>query len=434
MLAILVLLAAPYDADVAARIVGSALAEGVAYRRLEELTDTIGPRLAGSTGDRLAVRWAFEKMKADGLAARLEPVRVPRWERGEERAWIVGGAGQRLAVTALGGSAPTPEGGLEAELVVVRSLEELTERVKGRIVLFDHSMPRGGGYGKFAKLRTEGPAAASKSGAAAALVRSLATSSMRSPHTGATDFTKAPPIPAAAVSVEDAQLLVRLAARGPVRVRLVLGCRTLPDAESHNVVGEVRGRDQPEEIVLFGAHLDSWDLGTGAIDDGAGVVMAMEVGRLIARSRPRRTVRIVLFANEENGLRGAQAYASAHAAALASHVAAIEADHGAGRALGVTAEGKFLEAWLPPLAALGVAQAISGGSRGGADLSPMKPARVPFVTVEQDGARYFDWHHSAADTFDKVDPVELAQATAAYAWVVFALAEAEETLPRVVAP
>ncbi|CAM3971344.1 M20/M25/M40 family metallo-hydrolase [Corallococcus sp. ZKHCc1 1396] len=431
----------------AARLMGAALTEGHAYARLAELTDGIGPRLSGSDGAEAAVQWALRAFKADGVKAWKEPVKVPHWVRGEERGEIVASERTRglpLALLALGGSAPTPPEGLTAEVVEVGSLEELAalgDKVKGRIVFFNHTMSEAVDYGRFAGLRGRGPAAAAKQGAVAALVRSLATASLRTPHTGSTRFDEGGPrLPAASVSVEDALTLHRMLQGGTVKVRLVLGCSELPDADSSNVVAEVRGREKPDEVVLLGAHLDSWDVGTGAHDDGAGVVMVMEAARLIAKlpQAPRRTVRVVLFMNEENGLRGGRAYAQAHAKELSKHVAALEMDSGGGPPLGVSVHAgpggeDLLRPWLPPLEGVGAATFMVGHATG-ADLSPMEPARVPFVGVRVDSSRYFDVHHSMADTLDKVDPQDLARSTAAVAWVAYALAEAPGVLARPTGP
>ena len=436
--------------DVPARLIEATRADRQALTRLADLTDTVGPRLTGSPGAAAAVDWALRAFRADGLEAWTEPVTVPSWRRGEERAELLAGGAvlrpQRLAVTALGNSPATAPQGVSAEVIEVRSLEQaaaLGEKARGRLVFFNHSMRVGGeGYGDTASLRTRGPATVARLGAAGALVRSLATASLRDPHTGMTSWDGAPTrIPAAAVSVEDAELLHRLLARGPVRVRLQLDCgpATPATVESANVVAEVRGRERPEEVVLIGAHLDSWDLGTGAVDDGAGVVMVMEALRQLARlpQPPRRTVRAVLFMNEENGTEGGRGYAGRHAADLPRHVAAIEADAGAGRPIGfsVTAgEGgvALLGRLAVPLAALGADGVRERG--GGTDIEPLQKAGVPVLGLWQETTRYFDWHHSAADTFDKVVPAELAAAAAALAAMTWQLAEAAETLPRQAAP
>jgi Zn-dependent M28 family amino/carboxypeptidase len=438
----------PAQLQLAERLVGPALTEGHAWQRLTELTDGIGPRLSGTEGAEAAVQWALRSFKADGVKAWLEPVKVPRWVRGEERAELLASErfrGRPLTVMALGGSGPTPPEGVTAEVVEVFSLDELAslgERVKGRIVLFNHSMEKPEDYGRFASLRSRGPSAAAKAGAVAALVRSLATASLSTPHTGATRFEEGvAPIPAASVTVEDALLLHRLlAGGGPVRVRLVLGCKDLPEVDSSNVVAEIRGREKPEEIVLISAHLDSWDVGSGAQDDGVGVVMVMEAARLLARQKPapRRTVRVVLFMNEENGLRGARAYAEAHAAELPRHVAALEMDAGGGRPMGVAfraGEGtmELVGPWLSPLVGLGAGTVVTQEA-GGADLTPLLPARVPFFGLRQDGSRYFDVHHTHADTLDKVDPEALAKTTAALSWLTYAMAEMPGTLARPAPP
>ncbi|AGC41441.1 M28D family peptidase [Myxococcus stipitatus DSM 14675] len=431
----------------AEKLVGPALTEGRAYARLAELTDGIGPRLSGSEGAAAAVQWALRSFKADGVKAWTEPVKVPRWVRGEERGEVLASPltrGHPLHLLALGGSPPTAPEGLTAEVVEVTSLEQLAalgESVKGKIVFFNHTMAVPADYGRFAGLRGRGPAVAAKAGAAGALVRSLATASLSTPHTGSTRFDDAGPrIPAASITTENAELLHRLLAKGAVRVKLVLGGSELPDADSHNVVAEIRGREKPQEIVLISAHLDSWDVGTGAHDDGAGVVMVMEAARLIAKlpQAPRRTVRVVLYMNEENGLAGGRAYAEAHAAEIPKHVAAMEMDSGGGRPVGVSlragAGGQaLLQPWMSPLVSLGAA-AFSSREAGGADISPLMPARVPFFGVEVDASRYFDVHHTHADTLDKVDPQDLARSTAATAWVTYAMAESPETLARPEAP
>jgi len=439
LLLALLLVAAAVPPDVARHLVGGALSDGVAYARLRDLTDTIGPRLSGSPGAEAAVQWALKKFQQDGLSVRLEPVKVPHWVRGEESGEILpapGIVGHRLALTALGNSVG---GTASAEVVEARSLAELSAlgpAARGKIVFFNHTMSKPDDYGRFVEMRSHGPSAAARVGAVAVLLRSLATASLRTPHTGMTSYdADAGQVPAAAVSTEDADLIDRLLQRGPVRVSLSLGCRMLPDADSANVVADVRGRERPDEVVLLGAHLDSWDLGTGANDDGAGVVMVMEAGRLIGslRQRPRRTVRVVLFMNEENGLAGGKAYAAAHRAELGKHVAGLEADSGAGRPLAIRLRagdgaGALLAPWIAPLESLGIQ--LEAGDAGGADLGPMDPASVPLVRVHTDGTHYFDIHHSAADTFDKIDPAELAKNAAATAMVAYALAEMPDVLPR----
>jgi hypothetical protein len=432
-------------AAAAARILDAEAASGQAFERLRHLTDRIGPRFSGTPGAEAAVRWTRERLADDGLEARTEPVLVPRWVRGEARADIVAPIERSMVVLALGGSEATPPGDVEAEVVAVESFDELRslgeEWVRGRIVLFDRAMVPSStaeAYGAAAVQRTRGAIEAARLGAVAALVRSVGTLAARLPHTGAMRYEDGVPrIPAAAVASEDADLIGRLLASGDaVKVRLRLGCRTLPDVLSANVVADLRGRELPEEIVLIGAHLDSWDVGQGAIDDGAGCAIVMESLRLLRSLGlvPRRTIRGVLFMNEENGLRGARAYAESHAHELGRHVAAIESDLGGARPLGFTAlTGAGGEDRLREITALlrGLgADAVTPGGQGGADLTPLRPARVPLLGLRQDAIRYFDWHHTEADTLDKVDPRELAQNAAAMAVVAYVLADMPETLPR----
>ena len=441
MLLALLLVAAPVSPDVAHTLVGGALSDGVAYSRLEELTDTIGPRLSGSPGAEAATKWALQKFQQDGLNARLEKVMVPHWVRGEERGEILpqpGIVGHPLALTALGDSVG---GDVTGEVLEARSLKEVAafgEKAKGKIIFFNNLMGTKGGYGEWVDLRTRGPAEAAKVGAVGVVMRSLATASFRSPHTGVTIYEKdGKQIPAAAIATEDAAQLHRLLQRGPVRVHLKLGCQMLPDAESANVVADVRGRELPDEVVLLGAHLDSWDLADGANDDGAGVVTVMEVGRLIKslKQAPRRTVRIVLYMNEENGSAGGKGYAAAHSSEFPKHVAAMEADSGAGKPTGIVLHAgpgggaALLQPWLTPLSALELP--VTDGDTGGADIGPLAMGGVPFAGVSVDGPpTYFDIHHSAADTFDKIDPEALGKQIAAFAVTAYGLAEMPERLPR----
>jgi hypothetical protein len=430
--------------DSADRVLEAALAaERASYDRLAWLTDRIGPRLSGSAGLENAVRWATARMEADGLdRVWTEEVMVPRWVRGRESGAIVAPVERPLAIVALGGSVGTPEGGVTAEVIEVASFEELRdagERVRGKVVLYNRPIlpeSREHGYGSAVGLRSRGAREAAKQGAVATLLRSLGTADFRLPHTGAMGYGEdnVPRIPAAAVAAEDAELIHRLLASGdPVRVRLDLGCETLPDVPSANVLADLRGRERPEEIVLIGAHLDSWDVGTGAIDDGAGVVIVMETMRLLRALdlRPRRTIRAVLFTNEENGLRGGIDYARRHAAE--SHVAAVETDSGgaAPRGFGVTAGPGGLErvaAVAARLSAIGAEEVTAGG--GGADIGPLRRAGVPVLGLRQDTTHYFDYHHTNADTLDKVKPADLARNVAAMALLAWSLAEMPEPLPR----
>lgn len=426
-------------------IIAEALKTPAGYERLRVLTDSIGKRLSGSPAEPKAVAWAKAQFEKDGIPVRLEPVMVPVWIRGEERCEIVAPIERSIVLLALGGSVGTPPEGITAPVVVVGSSEELqslgAEKVRGKIVLFDNPFVRTGDdfadYSRAVKHRGSGASEAAKLGAAAALVRSVATASLRTPHTGALKYEEgAPKIPAAAVTIEDAALLHRLADAGPeVRVHLLLGARSEPDREGSNVIAEIRGRERPDEVVLMVAHLDSWDVGQGAIDDGAGCAIVMEAMRLIASGpTPRRTLRAMLAANEENGLRGGRGYRDAHRKELDAHVAAIEIDSGAARPIGLSVtEGEGGVAALrdqlaAALAPIGVRRFREG--RGGADISPLEDYGIPLIGIELDGSHYFDWHHTEADTLDKVDPDELQLAVAAAAATAWTLADAPTTLPR----
>jgi hypothetical protein len=434
-------LAAPVPApEPQSRILGAALAGTGGFEIVEHLCDRVGPRLSGSPNLDQAIRFTSERLRSFDLdRVWTEPVSVPHWERGAFEAAITAPVSFPMVGLALGGSVPTPAGGVEAEVIEASTFEELTakgEAVRGKIVLWNRRMAVGNGmdgYGAVAPLRSRGPSAAAKLGAVASLVRSLGTADFRLPHTGAMRYeAEVPKIPAAAITAEDAERIHRLLQSGePVRVRLHMTPRTLPDAPSANVLAELRGRERPDEVVVIGAHLDSWDVGCGAVDDGAGVAIVMETMRLLRALdlRPRRTLRAVLFTNEENGLAGGKAYAKAHAEELARHVAAIEVDSGAGAPLGarVTAGPGAVPALaeiLRPLAALGAAEAGDGG--GGADISAMKPAGVPQVGFRQDTTHYFDVHHTEADTLDKIDRADLTRNAAAFAVLAYGVADADK--------
>ncbi|HEX5716005.1 MAG TPA: M20/M25/M40 family metallo-hydrolase [Thermoanaerobaculia bacterium] len=412
-----------------------------AYEIVRSLTLETGPRLAGSPGDRAGVEWGVRTMKELGFQnVRAEKVTVPHWQRGTESGEILSPWPQPVVLAALGGSVGTPEGGIEAEVVEVSDVAVLEgmdpAKVQGKIVFINKRMRRakdGSGYGEAVRGRGRGAILASRLGAAAVLIRSVGTDYYsRIPHTGAMQYEEGiPRIPAAALSNPDADTLQAQLASGkkPVVFRLKLGARYLPDAESANVIGEIPGREKPEEIVLLGCHLDSWDLGTGAVDDGAGCAIIMEAARRIGElpQRPRRTVRVVLFANEEFGLSGARAYAGKYAADLPRHILAGESDFGSGRVW--QADSRVAPESLPLfdevaklLAPIGVERG-DNQSGGGADLSPMAPARVPVVGLNQDGTDYFDWHHTANDTLDKIDPKDLDQNVAAWAALAYAVAE-----------
>jgi carboxypeptidase Q len=425
----------------------NAAARGAPAPLVQDLCDRIGPRPAGSENERKAIAWAVDKMKALGLQnVREEPVTVPHWVRGDEHAELLAPESHRLAITALGGSVETPEGGVEADVIEVPTLEAIEalspDDVRGKIIFVNAPMERTRseeGYARAVPVRTGTAVAAAKKGAAAAIIRSVATGNSRFPHTGYMRYDDGvPKIPVAALSVPDAMLLDRfIQAKKPVRVRLSFGGRTLPDEPSANVVGEVVGQEKPNDVVLIGAHLDSWDLGTGALDDGAGVAMVLETGNLIAHApeRPRRTVRVVLFSNEEFGLSGGRAYVETHQAELKDHVLAIESDFGAGGAYEVSylagpGAAKAMAELTAPLSPLGIGAAVKG-DRHGADLYPMRGAGVPMAEIVQDASTYFDYHHSADDTFDKIDPPTLAQATAVLATLTYAVSRSTHDLGRV---
>lgn len=423
----------------AASLRDAALQGTRAYDYVRSLTVEVGPRLAGSDGDRRGVEWGLRTMKELGFRnVRAEKVTVPHWVRGAESGEILTPYAQPVAVTALGGSVGTPEPGIEAEVIEVATLQDMDkltpEAAKGKIVFISNRMKRaqdGSGYGDAVSARGAGPVRAAKLGAAALLIRSIGTDDSRFPHTGSTRYEEGTPrIPAAALSNPDADLLAAQIATGkPVRFRLKLGARYLPETESANVIGEIPGREKPEEIVLLACHLDSWDLGTGALDDATGCGIVMEAGRRIGelKQRPRRTIRVVLYANEEFGLSGARAYAQAHAANLPRHIIAAESDFGTGRVWRI--ESRVAPEARPrveEIARLLEPLEIKLGDNeagGGADLIPLAPARVPVMSLSQDGTTYFDYHHTANDTLDKVDAKALDQNVAA--WVTFAYVAAE---------
>jgi carboxypeptidase Q len=433
----------------AQRIISAALAQNDAYRKLEELCIKIGHRLSGSAQLEKAIDWAIAEMKRDGHEnVRREKVMVPHWVRGRESVTLLEPRREELVMLGLGGSIATPPEGITAPVVVVSGkdeLEKIGEAARGKIVLFNNPMPpydleKGSGYGTAVQYRGRGATLASKQGAVACLVRSVTARSLRSPHTGAMRYAEDDvKIPAAAISTEDADTIARLcAAKIPVVVNLKMEGKTLPDAESANVVGELRGSTNPDEVVVIGGHIDSWDVGHGAHDDGGGCVMAMEAISVLRKLDliPRRTIRVVLWTNEENGLAGAKAYAKDHEAELPKHVAAIEADSGVFRPTGYSVECKDkdrearaaaqLEEIVPLLTTIGPMKVRVGHS--GADVGPMKEAGVMLMGHSVEGSTYFDYHHTLADTIDKIDPQLLSQNVAAMATVAYILADMPEPL------
>ena len=422
-----------------ARLIGEALGSTFAWDRLAVLTDTIGHRLSGSPALDRAIQWALAEMTRDGLEnVRAEKVMVPKWVRGQESAEIVEPAHHTMTMLGLGDSVGTKSEGVQGEVLVVNSFEELDARstsARGRIVLFNVPFTT---YGETVRFRSAGPSRAARHGAIAALVRAVGPAGLRTPHTGALQYSSdAPKIPAAAVSTEDADRLERMVARsGKVVVRLKMEAHFDGDVESANVVGEIRGREFPDEIVVVGGHLDSWDVGAGATDDGGGCVVTWEALRLMKKLnlRPRRTVRVVLFTNEENGGRGGQAYRDEHRAELSNHVMMLESDGGVFRPLGVGFTGSdaardTVKAIATLLSGIAADQVSAGG--GGADIGPsVQEAHIPAMSLDVDGSKYFLIHHTPADTIDKIDPVEMAKCAATVAVMAYVIADLPQRLAR----
>ncbi len=420
----------------AATLRDAALADDTGWKVVESLTTEVGPRLAGSEADARAVEWAkaqFAELGYDRVWT--EPVTFPKWERRSEHAEVLGASAQPLAITALGGS---PAGTLDAEVVRFADLAALEAApagsLAGKLAFVDYRMERardGSGYGPGGRVRSRGPSAAIRAGAVGFLMRSAGTDSHRNPHTGITRFDDGlAPVPAAALAVPDADQLARLLARGPVRLRLALDCGWDGEYTSQNVIGEITGRSLPGEVVLIGAHLDSWDLGTGAVDDGAGIGITMAAGKLIAGlgQRPARSIRVVAFANEEQGLHGGKAYAATHAGDVVRHQLVAESDFGAGRIYAFNtsapAHADAAEARIAAaLAPLGIERTDTGGP--GPDVGPIAARGAAWAWLGQDGSDYFDYHHTPDDTLDKIDPAALAQNTAAWVVMAYLAAEAE---------
>jgi hypothetical protein len=440
------LVAAPLQAAQPTRIADAALAraatlrdavlqDDTAWRVTESLTTEVGPRLAGSEADARAVDWAKAKFRALGYdKVWTEPVTFPKWVRRSEAAQVLGAHAQPLRVAALGGSAG---GTVEGEVVRfpdLAALEALPDgALAGKIAFVDYQMQArrdGGDYRNGGGIRGRGPSVAIRKGAAGFLMRSAGTDTSRAPHTGNTRYEAGlTPIPAAALATIDAAQLARLVALGPTRVRLALDCGWDGEYTSQNVIGEITGSRRPQEVVLIGGHLDSWDYGTGAIDDAAGIGITMAVGALLKPMRPARTIRVVAFANEEQGLWGGRAYADRHAGDVANHVIAAESDFGAGRIYGFDASARDLQpAALAQiqqvLAPLGI-EWMPGKGDPESDIGPMTQRGMAWAWLGHDGSGYFDLHHSAEDTLDKIDPKDLAQNTAAYAVFTWLAAQAE---------
>src|SRR3954466_6433149 len=422
-------------------IIARELQSSGAYETLSHITDDIGARLTGSRGAAKAGTWTTQPFGEWGIPVTNEPVMVPHWVRGREEARLIAPADHNIVLTAIGGSVATPAAGITADVIEVDSFDELktlgASKLRGKIVFYNNPMDMElvrthrafEAYRIAVAFRGAGASRAAEYGAKAVVIRSVGSASLRTPHTGALHYDpKQPKIPAAAMTAEDAMLVHRLLARGKrVRMHMLLTPKTLPDVSSANVIAEIRGSEKPDEIVLVGAHLDSWDLATGAIDDGSGVAMVMETMRLLKEMnvRPRRTIRAVLFMNEENGLRGGQQYAKDHG--KEKHIAAIETDAGGAAPTGFTTTLKGdalapLETRTKALAAVSPNR-LEIAEEAGADISPLTDGGVPGFGLVPEPLHYFDYHHTNADTLDKVDPKELAQYTAAIAALAWILAE-----------
>ena len=437
------------------RLQQAALSSDYAYRQVGHLANNIGPRLSGSAQAAKAVEYVANELKAIGCEVLLEKVMVPHWVRGEETAALVQFPGQapdttqKIVLCALGPSVATPANGITAEVIAVRNFDELNslprDKVAGKIVLFNYPFDKqiaaegraGEAYGEAVIYRSDGPSAAARQGAIACLIRSVGGADYRLPHTGHTNYANdAPKIPAGAVTAEDADLIADLARQGPVKMKLILTPQQLPDVESYNVIADIKGSAHPEQVIIVSGHLDSWDLGTGAIDDGAGVAVSMEVANLIQKLRlkPKRTIRVIAWMNEENGEAGSKQYAKDHEKEFSNHFAAMETDAGAGHPIGVNVKANAeVKKMFAPVAA--ILQESGAGilnlvEHCGADIEPLEKAGVPAFSPIQDSRFYFNYHHTAADTLDKIVPKELAENSAVVAVLAYALANMERGLPR----
>ena len=422
----------------AQRLIQAATNSLFGFTRLATMCDTFGPRFTGSKNLESAIDWCLAEMKNDGLQnVRGEEVIVPRWVRGNESVELLSPRRRKLPMLGLGGSVGTPPGGITADVLVVTGFNDLKNRVaeaKGRIVLFNVPFTE---YRETVIVRTQGAVHAARAGALASLIRSVGPFSMQTPHTGGMSYADGvKKIPHAALSLEDANMLSRMAARGePIRVRLKMEAHTLPDGISRNVIAEIPGREKPEEIVIVSGHIDSWDVGQGAMDDGGGCLAAWEAARLMFQLglRPKRTVRVVLWTNEENGIRGAMSYAKRHEAALAKHTLAIESDSGVFQpsGFGFLGSGRGMEIirgvgrLLDPIGSGNIAK----GCRG-ADVLKLVRGGVPVMHLEVDREKYFWFHHTDADTIDKLNPAEFNRCVAAMAVMAYVIADLPETLPR----
>lgn len=420
------------------QLISAATNSDFAYNRLALLCDKFGPRFSGTTNLEMSIDWILAEMKKDGLEnVHGEEVMVPHWVRGKESAELLSPRPQKMAMLGLGGSVATPPQGITAEVLVVKSFADLSNRVsaaKGKIVLFNEPFTK---YHDTVLIRSRGAMEAAKAGAVASLIRSVTPFSLNTPHTGNMRYTNSlPKIPHAAITVEDADMLQRLQDRGEkIIVRLKMEAKTLPDVKSRNVIGEIVGREKPEEVLIVSGHIDSWDVGQGAMDDGGGCIAAWEAVRLMHKlgMRPRRTIRVVLWTNEENGIAGAKAYRDAHKKELANHVLAIEADDGVFKPTAFAFSGsdtatkqineaaKLLQKTTP--------MQIKSGA-GGADISQLESDGVPLMDLLVNSTKYFWYHHTDADTINVINRDELNQCVAALAVMSYAIADAPEKLPR----
>jgi carboxypeptidase Q len=433
-------------------IKAAALNDDYAYQQLAHLTENIGPRQTGSPQATAAAQYVAGELKKLGLEVKLEPVTVAHWVRGAESAALVEYPGmvpdtsQKIVLTGLGGSSTTPADGITADVVVVDNFDQLQalghDKVAGKIVLFNEIFDKQksaagqafAAYGEAVRYRGAGPKVAAEFGAAATLIRTVGDTDYRIPHTG---FSFPAGIPAAAVTSEDADLIAHLASQGKVRMHLTLVSQKLPDVTSYNVIADLKGSEYPEQVVVVSGHLDSWDLGTGAIDDGAGVVVAMETAELFQRLhlRPARTLRVIAWMDEETGSSGSKAYSAEYSKDFSNYIAAIESDAGAAHPLGfeIKAAPAAIDLLHPVqtvLQSVGSTIFESSGFSPGADITEMSDAGVPAFGLNQDGRTYFHYHHSPADTLDKVVPSELRENAATMAVMAYALANMKDTLPR----
>jgi carboxypeptidase Q len=428
----------PYRAN-AEKLITAAQADQFAWDRVAELTDTFGQRISGSDNLNRAIAWAQEAMKKDGLEnVHAERVMVPKWVRGNESLEITNPPLHNVPMLGLGGSVATPAAGIEAEVIAVSNGDELTKRAadaKGKIVLFNVPYTN---YGETVAYRSGGASMAAKVGAVGSLVRAVGPMGLRTPHTGGMNYVDGvAKIPTAAIPAEDANRIQRLLNRGvKVRLRLKMEAKFDPDVESFNVVGEIKGSEKPEEVILVGGHFDSWDPGTGASDDAVGCVVTWEAARLMKKLniRPKRTVRVVLFTNEENGTRGGNGYRDAHAQEAGNHIMSVESDSGvfAPARMGFSgseAARKLIGEIASLLTPLGM-QEITGGG-GGADIGPISAlGKVPMLAYSGDSNKYFTIHHTPADTVDRIEPAEVSKAAASLAAMIYVVADMPQALPK----